>query len=343
MRAGAWVYDGLVPVVWLVGLMALAPVAPPDVVVTAAPPVDAQRLTDALRAYLGDLGVRVEAAPAEPAESGDLRRQLLEARRAGEAVRAVAVVRAEAGAVGGIEIELVDLATEKALVTAVPRPPRDEDLYRTLALKIRALLRSTFSESPERLASRGAVARLVAPGGAEAPAAGLPPEARRALEIGYAARRPLSGPVLQGLSLAGVLPLRPSLELALGASGLAAPTIRAGDVSASPSIVSIEASARWRRAGQTFDFGAGPSAEVGFANISTTSTTTAVRSSHDLILALGADAEGRARWGATFFAFVRPVARGVLVGDRYAIAGQPVLDTARLELAFTVGIGLGAP
>jgi hypothetical protein len=339
-----------VPVVWLVGLMAVAPVGPPDVVVTAAPPVDAQRLADALRAYLGDLGVRVEAAPAEPAEPvepGDLRRQLLEARRAGEAVRAVAVIRAEAGAVGAIEIELVDLATEKALVTSVPRPPRDEDLYRTLALKIRALLRSTFSESPERLASRGAVARLVAPVATEAatPAttSGSPPQVHRALEIGYTARRPLSGPILQGLSLAGVLPLRSSFELALGASGLAAPSIQSGDVSASPSIVSIEASARWRRAGRMFDLGVGPSAEVGVANVSTSSTATAVRSSHDVILALGADVEGRARWGTTFFAFVRPVARGVLLGDRYAIAGQPVLDTARLELAVTAGIGLGAP
>jgi hypothetical protein len=333
-----------VPVVWLVGLMALAPVAPPDVVVTAAPPVDAQRLADALRAYLSDFGVRVEAA-AEPAESGDLRRQLLEARRAGEAVRAVAVIRAEAGAVGGIEIELVDLATEKALVTSVPRPPRDEDLYRTLALKIRALLRSTFSESPERVASRDAVARLVAPGSSTPPPPppSGSPDARRALEIGYTARRPLSGPILQGLSLAGVLPLRSSFELTIGASGLSAPSIQSGDVSASPSIVSIEAGARWRRGGRQFDVGAGPSAEVGFANVSTSSTTVAVRSSHDVILALGADIEGRARWGTTFFAFVRPVARGVLLGDRYAIAGQPVLDTARLELAVTAGIGLGAP
>jgi hypothetical protein len=247
--------------------------------------------------------------------------------------------------VGSIEIELVDLATEKALVTAVPRPPRDEDLYRALALKIRALLRSTFSESPERLASRGAVARLVASAPAEAPDSGPRSrgEARRTLEIGYSARLPLFGPILQGFSLTGVLPLRPSLELAVGASGLAAPAIQSGDVSASPSIVSIEAGARWRRAGQTFDVAAGPSAEVGFANVSATSTTTAVRSSHDVILALGVDLEGRARWGTTFFAFVRPVARGVLLGDRYAIAGQPVLDTAHLELAITAGIGLGAP
>src|SRR5690242_12910050 len=73
-----------------------APNAPVDIVVTAEPPVDGQRLADALRAYLDEFGIRVDIA--EPAAAGDLRRQLTEARHIGEAVRAVAVVRAQHGA-----------------------------------------------------------------------------------------------------------------------------------------------------------------------------------------------------------------------------------------------------
>src|SRR6185369_9597081 len=69
--------------------------APVDVVVTAAAPIDGQRLADAMRAYLDEYGIRVESAA--PAEPGDLRRQLTDARRIGEAVRAVAVVRAQRG------------------------------------------------------------------------------------------------------------------------------------------------------------------------------------------------------------------------------------------------------
>src|SRR4051812_20472924 len=94
---------------------------------TPAPPVDPQRLADAMRASLDEYGVRVENGGA--AAAGELRGRLADARRLGEAVRALAVVRAEGGARGAIEIELVDLATEKALLAEVPRPAREEDLY----------------------------------------------------------------------------------------------------------------------------------------------------------------------------------------------------------------------
>ena len=120
---------------WLVAVALLESAGAPDVVITASAPVNPERLADAVRAYLTEYGIRVDTAGV--GAPGDLRRQLADARSTGEAVRAVAVVRAEPGAPGWIEIELVDLATQKALVTSVPRPPRDEDLYRALALKIR--------------------------------------------------------------------------------------------------------------------------------------------------------------------------------------------------------------
>ena len=64
---------------------------------------------------------------------------------------AVAVIRAERGAPGAIDVEMLDLATDKALLATVPRPARDEDLYRALALKIQAMLRATLSEERARL------------------------------------------------------------------------------------------------------------------------------------------------------------------------------------------------
>ena len=69
-----------------------------QIVVTTAPSIDAQRLADALRVYLDEFGIRVETRPA--GDGDDLRKRLDDARQLGEAVRAVAVVRAEHGARG---------------------------------------------------------------------------------------------------------------------------------------------------------------------------------------------------------------------------------------------------
>ena len=47
---------------------------PDSVVVTAAAPLDSQRLADALRTYLDEFGIHVQVAPATT--DGDLRTQL---------------------------------------------------------------------------------------------------------------------------------------------------------------------------------------------------------------------------------------------------------------------------
>jgi hypothetical protein len=106
----------------------------PSVVVTAAAPRDDERLADALRAYLDELDVEVRTAPAAP--TGDLRAELAATAQIGAAGRAWAVVRIAAGEPGNAEIELVDRVTDKSLVTSVPRPRRDEDLYRGVALEV---------------------------------------------------------------------------------------------------------------------------------------------------------------------------------------------------------------
>src|SRR4029077_16374419 len=119
----------------------------------------------------------------------DLRKRLDDARQIGEAVRALAVVRAEHGPPGTVEIERCDLATDKAVIVSVPRPARDEDLYRALALKIQAVLRATLSEARADLDPSSSAGRLVAravtasPPPVEPAAAAVP--MRLGLDAGY--------------------------------------------------------------------------------------------------------------------------------------------------------------
>ena len=95
----------------------------------------------------------------------------------------------------------------------MPKPARDEDLYRTLALKIQAILRATLSEARGTLDPRSAVGRLVS----ETPPAPAPARltagaaARTALAAGgvrraFALRH--AGIVLQGASLTATYSLR---------------------------------------------------------------------------------------------------------------------------------------
>jgi hypothetical protein len=326
----------------LVALTLVDPTGAPDVVVTAAPPVNAERLADALRAYLYEYGTRVVAEDAPG--GGDLRHQLDEARRAGQAVRAVAVVRAEPGASGSIEIDLVDLATDKALVTAVPRPARDEDLYRALALKIEALLRSTLSEAPERVAERAGVARLAAPAApglvASAPEV---PRRRWGAEAGYAVLAfPLDGASFQGVAVTGVFSPAPRLELTLGLAGLTSERFQANDVVAEATLVPLVAGVRLRGSRGRFEGAAGVVGEAALASVSASSlTTTPAHSERDAIVALGAEVEGRVRVGPSFWVYLRPTALGVLTAPRYQIEGRTVFDASRFQLTASAGIGIG--
>lgn len=313
--------------------------APVEVVVTAAPPVDSQRLADAMRAYLEEYGIRVENGG--PAAGGDLRVRLADARRLGEEVRALAVVRAEEGAPGAIEIQLVDLATDKALLAELPRPARDQDLYRALALKIQALLRATLSEAPEQLGAGSTLERLVAPAGGHPAAARAP--ARVSFETGYALLAfPLAQVGLQGLAATASYAPRPWLELALGSAALGSARAQAGDVVAVANLVPVTAAARLRAARGRTELLLGPAAELAYVGVTPSSTVSEVHASRDLLVALGAEAEARlSSPGGAAWLFVRLDALGVLLGQRYRVDGQLVLDTSRAQLAASAGIGVG--
>ena len=323
---------------------------PDSVVVTAAPPLDSQRLADALRTYLDEFGIRVLVAPATA--GGDLRTQLDDARHLGESARAVAVVRAERETRGEIEVELYDLATDKALVAAVRRPVRDEDLYRALALKVQAILRATFSEARGDLQPGSPVGRLLAANEAAATvsvSASIGPEraprpAHLALATGYTiVSFPVGGLVLQGVEVNGVVLPRPWLELTLGTAALGPVSAAGGGVDAVMSIIPVSAAALVRVAKQRMELLFGPSAELAFASVSSRSTSTSalpvLPSTHDVIVGLGGEAEARLRAWETTWIFARVSALGVL-GERYDVSGTPILDASLFQLSAVAGIGV---
>jgi hypothetical protein len=75
--------------------------------------------------------------------------------------------------------------------------------------------------------------------------------------------------------------------------------------------------------------------------VSAASATTPVRSARNVMVGLGAEAEGRVAFLASAWLFVRAAALGVLNGERYDAGGAPLFDTSRLQLSGSVGVGVG--
>jgi hypothetical protein len=323
------------------------------IVVTTAPPLDSQRLADALRVYLGEFGISVEVAPAD--QTDDLRQRIADARQLGESVRAVAVIRAEPGTPNEVGIELTDLATDKTLIATMPKAARDEDLYRTLALKIQAILRATLSEARATLDPHSAVGRLVSespPTIAEpvaAPSPPSPPPGPLALQAGYEALSlSAAGVVLQGAALTATYSLPHRFDFSLGAAFLASTHLSSGGVDAFDAVasvlpVSLGVHARWTK--QRVELAVGPVAEIGVTSVTSISSAVPVRSgtTHDILLALGGEAELRLRITGPAWGYLRAGALGVLDGPRYDVEGVPVLDTSGLQLSIGAGVGLRFP
>jgi hypothetical protein len=313
-----------------------------QLVVTTAPPLDAQRLADALRAYLDEFGIRVETRA--PSEAEDLRKRIEDARALGQAVRAFAVVRVERGSPETVEIELIDLATQKALIATVPRAARDEDLYRALALKIQSVLRATLSEARAELDPTSSLGRLALEG-AGTPPAPPPAPTRFGLDIGYGivAFPSDDGARFDGLTARASWRAWRRLELTLGTAVLGSARASNGGVEVEASVVPVHAAARIGRAWGAAELLAGPCVEADFIHVSATSATTPVRSTRDVTLGLGAEAEARVAILTSGWLFARATALGVMNGARYDVGGAPLLDTSRLQLAATIGVGVGLP
>ena len=311
------------------------------IVVTTAGPLDAQRLSDALHVYLDEFGIAIDSGPA--AEGQDLRQRMAAARLLGETVRAVAVLRAEGDSRDTVEIELDDLTTHKTLIASVPKPPRDEDLYRTLALKIQALLRATLSEARQTLDPRSAAGRLAAE--ARPPidtSAAL--DGRLALEAGYQALSlTAAGALLQGLSAVASWRVGHRFDLALGTAALSTVRISRDGVDAVAEIVPLFVAARARWRWQRVELLAGPAGEAALASVTTVSATLPVRSPRNLLFALGIEGELRVAVGGPFELFARGDVFAVLDAPSYDVSGMSILDTSRLHLAASTGLGIVFP
>ncbi len=317
------------------------------IVVTTAPPLDTQRLADALRVYLNEFGITVDVAP--PDQTDDLRQRIADARRLGESVRAVAVIRAEPGT-DEVGIELTDLATDKTLIATMPKTARDEDLYRALALKIQAILRATLSEARGTLDPRSAVGRLVSespPRITSPPDVPSPSSPGLSLQAGYEALSlSASGVVLQGAALTATYSLRTRLDLFLGTALLASTHLSSGgvDAGAIASVLPVLFGVRVRWTKQRVELAVGPVAEVGVTSVTAINPAMPpLRSSRDILLALGGEGELRLRITGPAWGYLRAGALGVLDGPRYAIEGVPVLDTSQLQLSLSAGVGLRFP
>ena len=329
------------PISAVAGLLLVLAQAPERIVVSTVPPLDTQRLADALRVYLGEFGIEVEVAPPDAAD--DLRQRIADARRLGESVRAVAVIHAQAGTPGEVDIELTDLATDKTLIASMPRAARDEDLYRTLALKVQAILRSTLSEARGSLDPRSAVGRLVSEGPAP-PTAPLP--GRLELAAGYGALSfAVDGVVLQGLAVSGTYSLSRWIDVSLSTALLSSTQVSSGGVNAFASLVPVLLGVRARWHKNRIALSAGPTAELAVTSVTALPSpqTVSVRSSRDILLALGAEAQAALRIGGPAWAYVRGGALGVFYGPRYEIEGVPVLDTSRLQISLSAGLGVRFP
>jgi len=304
------------------------------VVVTAAPPVDAARLAETLRPYLDDSAVEVRVAPA--AAPGDLRAQLAQLRATGVDLRAIAAVQvAQSGRT--LEVQLVDLVSDKTLVASVPPVAHEADRYRVLALKIHGLLRSALYEAVLTSTAPPVVERLVSP---PAPV----PERRQVLlwDTAYAlVAFPLDGLVLQGVHVRGVWAPRPWLGLGLGSRALVPAQLQHDDVAISVARIPIALSADLRRDGRRLGASLGLVTELAVERVKARAEGDATRAHTRLVPSMGLEGEGRVRLARAAALFVRAAALAVLSAERYTVRGAPVVDPSRWQVGVDAGLSLG--
>jgi hypothetical protein len=310
------------------------PPTQPLVIVSAMAPLDGQRLGDALAAYLDERGVKVELAPA--VEAAALEDRIAALRAAAAAAHALAAVHVQrAGA--SIQIDLVDMVTDKSLLSIASTPRRDEDLYRTVALKIQALLRATASEPEAGVEASPPMARLAAEGAPPAAAEA----ARLSLRAGYALWTFAPGGLsAQGLAVDGRARLGGRFEVALGASALTAVRGKTGDASVSASVFPLDAGVTARLVDRRLQLLAGLGAQVALVDATASGTGTAVRRVREPFVAAGARLEARLPVGATTWLSLSGALSAVVLGERFTVEGAPAVDMSSFVAVFGLGVGV---
>ncbi|MDB4967826.1 MAG: hypothetical protein JWN44_3515 [Myxococcales bacterium] len=306
----------------------------PRVVVTAVAPVDADRLAEAMRAYLDEFAVDVVTAAAST--DTELRAQLDATKATGADVRAVAAIRVADARAGTVEIALVDRLSGKALIATLARPPRDEDLYRAVALKVQALLRSSLYERHETLATEAPeLNRLVA-----APVAPARPR-RWSLDAGYAlVSFPLDGIVEHGVAIDARVALGRLFEVALGAEIVAPAHASRQEVAGVLFAVPITARGGVHGSRGRWQGAVAAVAELLIVSLEASSASAVVRSDRTVAPGFGAELTGQVRLVSALSLFVRGSAIGLVDGPRYLVRSAPIFDVSRLQVGASAGLAV---
>jgi hypothetical protein len=159
--------------------------------VSAEAPLSVERLADAIRSYVDGVELEVPPAPGE---------------REGVATPGVVGVSLRRLGATDDEVELVMIDGEETILSRLPRSMRNEDLYRSAALKVHALLerRASPALAPDSLGVHQTATTDGSPG-------------RLMLDAGFALLVPSAGPLRQGLRLAAGLRLAQRWHLLAGA------------------------------------------------------------------------------------------------------------------------------
>jgi hypothetical protein len=317
------------------------------VLVSASPGLDLERLATALQIYVDGFDITVRTIPYHG--EGDLREQLAANRQTGLRLDAVALVRIVAGPSSRIEIQLVDRVSDKSVISSLKRPPREQDLCRTLALKVQALLRSAWAEEPSQLRAMPGLARLAMPAAApdaaptQLAATGsraAPPRAP-SLEVAYALLAfPLDGLVQQGVSVSGTLPLGRRLEVGVGLQALDSLRAVRDDVTATVHTIPLDLRAGMRGSRGRLEGALSVVGQVLFAWADSSSTGATVRSQWAVEPALGLQAKVGVRLGHRFRFFLSSTTLGILAGKRFTVRGEKIMDLARLQTGAQLGLGI---
>ena len=310
-------------IVCLALVTAAAPPAPGPatvLVATAEPPLDAKLLDDALRTYLGPSRIEVRTTSAA---SEDLRSGLAASQRTN------AVLRVSLLASGSVEILLMVLAPRRTILTTMPRTTRDADLYRTLALKVQELLRTTLDQpesETDRISSRPGKERL--PSAVDG-------------QLGYTAVVfPAGDLIQQGVLLRGLGLIGSHVRLGLGLRVLAPSNRQSGDTAFHLQTLPLVISAEYLWRAWPFEISPGLLLQ---GELWRAHTTAAAGSNTDWSTVAGAGASVAVRFYLT--AAIRLSLQagvvGLLLSNRYQIDGTTALDAARLEVPIDLALELG--
>jgi len=291
------------------------PVAPRSVLVaTAVEPLHVVKLADALRTYLDRERVEVRTAPA--VASGDLRADLGALAQTGTGEQATTVLRISEAPADAVEIALCDLPSRRTVIATIPRSERDEDLYRTLALKVQGLLRVTEEQS--------------AP--SPVPVAGTPAAGAVDVQAGFTMLTFPLGDVTQGgILVRGRWAVTPAVRLGLGLRALPSVERRSGTADvrmrAVPLVLGIERC--WRMGRLELASGLLVLAETRYAEATAGKTT---RSSWAFVPGGGLSLGLAVRLSQLVRLSVQAAAIGLPWSSRYQVEGATVLDASRLEI-----------